>query len=356
MDFAKAFDSVHRDSLWVIMKKYGIPTKLIQMVRALYENFECAVIDDNETTDFFPVVTGVKQGCCMSGFLFLLAIDWVMQQTVGGERTGIRWNFTTVLEDLDFADDIALLSSTLNHLQSKTDRLENNSARIGLKLNGGKCKTLRTNSKRDENLTAGGNEIEDVESFTYLGANVTKDGGSTADIKRRIALASASFRKLNNIWRARDINKKTKASLFKSLVLSVLLYGCETWKLTKGEEEKLDIFQTKCLRKVFGIRWQQHISNKTVLQMAEAEKISDVVRRRRWSWIGHVFRREPSDDCAVALGWTPEGKRKRGRPKTTWRRMVEVERNGAGWNSWSAARRAASDRTQWKADVVALCA
>ena len=149
VDFEKAFDSVHRDSLWVIMKKNGIPQKLIRMVQTLYEDFQCAVVDENETTDFFPVLTGVKQGCCMSGFLFLLVIDWVMRQTVEGERTGIRWNFTTVLEDLDFADDIALLSSTMGHLQTKTTKLEDNAARVGLKLNANKCKTLKANSKRE---------------------------------------------------------------------------------------------------------------------------------------------------------------------------------------------------------------
>nr|KAG5687784.1 hypothetical protein BaRGS_025678 [Batillaria attramentaria] len=275
VDFEKAFDSVHRDSLWVIMKNYGIPQKLIQMVKALYENFQCAVIDENETTDPFPVMTGVKQGCCMSGFLFLLVIDWVMRQTVGGERTGIRWNFTTILEDLDFADDIALLSSTMNHLQAKTTKLEDNAARVGLKLNAKKCKVLKTNSKSNASLKVGHSEVEEVESFTYLGANVTKDGGGTADIKKRIALASASFKRLSNIWQATNISRKTKASLFKSLVLSVLLYGCETWKLTKGEEKRLDIFQTKCLRRILKIRWQQHVSNKTVLEMAEAEKVSD---------------------------------------------------------------------------------
>ena len=55
VDFEKAFDSVHRDSLWVIMKKNGIPQKLIRMVQTLYEDFQCAVVDENETTDFFPV-------------------------------------------------------------------------------------------------------------------------------------------------------------------------------------------------------------------------------------------------------------------------------------------------------------
>ena len=356
IDFEKAFDSVHRDSLWIIMKKYGIPQKLIKMVQTMYKDFQCAVIDENETTDFFPVTTGVKQGCCMSGFLFLLVIDWVMRQTVEGARTGIRWNFTSLLEDLDFADDIALLSSTMNHLQIKTEKLKNNAANVGLKLNAKKCKVLKSNNRSDKRLRVDQTDVEEVDRFTYLGANVTTDGGSTADLKKRIALASAAYKRLGKIWQATDIGRKTKVSLFKSLVLSVLLYGCETWKLTKGEEKKLDVFQTKCLRRIFKIRWQQHVPNKAVLEMANTGNISDAVRRRRWQWIGHVLRKDRSSDCAVALGWTPEGRRKRGRPKTTWRRMVEGERHSAGWTTWNAARRVASDRPRWRSDVHALCA
>lgn len=63
----------------------------------------------------------------MSGFWFFLVIDWVMLQTVDGERTGIRWDFMTLLEDLDFAGELALLSSTMNHFQSNTSKLEDNS-------------------------------------------------------------------------------------------------------------------------------------------------------------------------------------------------------------------------------------
>jgi hypothetical protein len=102
--------------------------------------------------------------------------------------------------------------------------------------------------------------------------------------------------------------------------LSVMLYGCETWKLTKGEEEKLDIFQTKYLRMIFKIRLRkEHATNKTVLEMAQSERISEEVRRRRWNQIGHVLRKDRTDDCAIAIGWTPDGRRKRSRLKTTWR-------------------------------------
>ena len=65
----------------------------------------------------------------MSGFLFLLSIDWVMNRTTEGRRTGIRWKLTSVLEDLDFADDIALLSSRYVDIEDKTSRLVDEAAR-----------------------------------------------------------------------------------------------------------------------------------------------------------------------------------------------------------------------------------
>ena len=62
------------------------------------------------------------------------------------------------------------------------------------------------------------------------------------------------------------------------------------------------------------------------------------MRRRRWNWLGHILRREGYNDCFTALGWTPEGRRARGRPKTTWRRTVEKERNKVGWNRWEVPK------------------
>ena len=63
------------------------------MTKTLYDGFTCAVIDEGEITERFPVVTDVKQGCCMSEFLFLLVIDWVMWKTVDGQRKSIRWDY-----------------------------------------------------------------------------------------------------------------------------------------------------------------------------------------------------------------------------------------------------------------------
>ena len=91
IDMEKAFDSIHRDSLWKILRHYGIPQKLVKIVRILYNDFKSQVICNTELTAPFNVTTGVKQGCILSPFLFLLSIDWIMKQVTSEGRKGIRW-------------------------------------------------------------------------------------------------------------------------------------------------------------------------------------------------------------------------------------------------------------------------
>ena len=95
IDFEKAFDSVHRHTLWKIMRSYGIPSKLIRIIKSMYCESECAVQTGSGLTEWFQVKSGVKQGCNMSGFLFLLVIDWIMRRATADNSTGIRWKFTS---------------------------------------------------------------------------------------------------------------------------------------------------------------------------------------------------------------------------------------------------------------------
>ena len=70
---------------------------------------------------------------------------------------------------------------------------------------------------------------ENVESFCYLGSIIDKEGGSAADVKRRIIKAQAAFNTLNSLWNTKDISFRIKLRIFNSNVKSILLYGCETW-------------------------------------------------------------------------------------------------------------------------------
>mgnify|MGYP002637338025 FL=1 len=202
VDFEKAFDSIHRESLWSILKAYHIPDKLITVIKLFYNSFECAVIDEGIQSEWFKVKTGVKQGCVMSGFLFLLAIDYVMKQTIKDHETGIRWKFTTKLEDLDFADDLALLSSKFQHIQLKTDKLQENASKIGLKINSSKTKVMRMNTTNNNPVKLNEKDLEDVDTFTYLGGIVTTKGGCDNDMDNRLKKAKGQFSRLRKIRRS----------------------------------------------------------------------------------------------------------------------------------------------------------
>ena len=151
------------------------------------------------------------------------------------------------------------------------------------------------------------------------------------------------------MWRTGEFRRETKLRIFKSNIIAVLLYGCETWRMTKTDEKRLDTFLHKCLRKILKVHWPLRVSNDEIRRRAGIEKISSQVRRRRWKWIGHVLRMAPNRNPYVALSWAPSGKRSRGRPRETWRRTVEKERAELGLKSWAAAAAVAKNRDRWRA-------
>ena len=88
VDFEKAFDSIHRDSLWRILRMYGIPQQIVLLIKSSYANFSCRVGSSDYSSE---VKTDVRQGCVMSPLLFNLAVDWVTRQTTEDKARGIRW-------------------------------------------------------------------------------------------------------------------------------------------------------------------------------------------------------------------------------------------------------------------------
>ena len=112
IDFEKAFDSVNHKVLWNILETYGIPAKIISIIKQLYINLTCQVLHAGTLTHSFPVTTGVRQWCLLSPLLFLVTLDWVCKTAFNIPR-GIRWTMVKRLEDIDFADDICMISHRL---------------------------------------------------------------------------------------------------------------------------------------------------------------------------------------------------------------------------------------------------
>ena len=190
--------------------------------------------------------------------------------------------------------------------------------------------------------------MEAVEEFIYLGSVISTDNCAEKDIKNRINKAKGSYAMLRPIWNSREYSRKTKVKIFKSNVLSVLLYGSETWRMTEKDLKKLETFQNRCLRRIHKIFWPNIISNRELLKLANVKSIEQTIRERRLRLLGHVLRMENNRAPKVAMRWTPAtGKRKRGRPRMTWRRTIEKDLKEIGL-SWGEAQAAARDRQNWR--------
>lgn len=353
VDYRKAFDSLHRDTLWQLLRHYGIPLKLTKIIENSYKDMTCQVVHQGKLSRSFEVQTGVKQGCLLSPFLFLLAIDWVMRETTTGSKNGIQWTLWTQLEDLDFADDLALLSHSHQQMQEKTTKLATVSDKIGLGIHSEKTKIMKINTPSTQSVKLQESELEEVDTFTYLGSVINKQGGADEDIKMRIGKARAVFMSLKNIWKSKQISQKTKVRLFNSNVKSVLLYGSETWRLNKTNTSRIQKFINSCLRRIYQVRWQDKISNHDLWHRANQTPAEWEIKKRKWRWIGHTLRKPPTSITRKALSWNPQGKRRRGRPKNTWRRDLEADTRQMGFK-WSEIESLAQDRKRWRTTVDGL--
>ncbi|VDO87040.1 unnamed protein product [Schistosoma margrebowiei] len=122
-----------------------------------------------------------------------------MKTSTSEEKHGIQWTSRLQLHDIDFADDLALLSQTQQQMQEKMTSVAAASAAIGLNIHKGKSKILRYNTASTNPITIDGVYLEDVKTFTYLGSIIDEQGGSDADVKARIGKARATYLQLRNV-------------------------------------------------------------------------------------------------------------------------------------------------------------
>lgn len=364
VDYEKAFDSVDRDCIWAELYNLGVPGKIISLIRTSYEAFKCSVLHDGLISDSFPSLTGVRQGCLLSPLLFIIVMDAVSRRATENRPRGIVWdpiNTTKRLESLDYADDRCELAHRQCDMQQKLDDLDAESIKVGLKINASKTKEMRINADSNLPLTLQNQPVERVNVFQYLGSMITEQGGAVTDVVTRIQKARGAFTQLNRIWRSTIYSVRTKMRIFKTCVVSVLLYGCETWLVTEEIKRKLQVFVNRCLRRILRIFWPNTISNQELWDTTGMKEINNEVRKRKFGWIGHTLRKPPDEVCNRALVYNPQGSRRRGRPCNTWRRSVIAEVNAhpdferKQINDIWDLRQLADRRTRWKQLIDSLC-
>ncbi|BHF81512.1 hypothetical protein SprV_0802464300 [Sparganum proliferum] len=367
VDFAAAFDSVHRESLWQIMALDGVPAKIIAMIKAYYRSTTARVLVRNNLSQPFGIRSGVRQGCILSPILFNYAIDWILGRALR-ESDGVEIAPGHRLTDLDYADDIALLASSFGDLQSMVSRVNEVAKSVGLSINAGKTKVFSSCIPDQEKAPLGidGCQLEEVDSFKYLGAMLLPNGQSKDDIVSRIDAARWVFSSLRKcLGNRRDLSIATKIRVYRASVRSVLLYGCECWALRVEDERKLEVFDHHCLRIILRVKFTDFVSNETVRARCDnIARITQAIQERRLRWFGHVLRRPPQEFSATALAPAPlpHWRRRRGGQFKTWldtvRQDMEVVLGPSvfGLRRWrrewvELSRSAAADRHAWRGTV-----
>jgi len=149
------------------------------------------------------------------------------------------------------------------------------------------------------------------------------------------------------------LSKNLKIKISKTIILPVVLYGCETWSLALREERKLRVFENMVLRRIFGPRrdevtgeWRR-LHNEELNDLYSSPNTVRVIKSRRMRWAGHVARMGEERGVYRVLVGKPEGKRPLGRPRRRWMDNIrmDLQEVGCGYLVWIGL---AQDRDRWR--------
>ena len=266
VDFTKAYDSIHRGKMEQILLAYGLPKETVAAIMMLYRNTKVKVCSLDGDTDYFDIVAGVLQGDTLAPYLFIICLDYVLRTSIdkikenGFKQTKERSRRHPVqtITDADYTNDIALMTNAPTQAETLLHSLERAAADIGLHVNAHKTEYMCFN-QTDDISTLNGSSLKLVDKFTYLESRVSS---TETVINTRLAKALTATDRLSVIWKS-NLTDKIKRSFFQAAVVSILLYGCPTWTLTKRMEKNLDGNYPRMLRAIWNKSWRQHPTNRS---------------------------------------------------------------------------------------------
>lgn len=198
-------------------------------------------------------------------------------------------------------------------------------------------------------ISIGDHTLEVVETFTYLGSTISDNLSLDTELSTRIGRALSSMACLaKRVWDNAILTTNTKMKVYQACVLSTLTYASEAWTLYYRQEQRINAFHLRCLRRILGMTWQDRISNKNVLTQAGTPSMFSILTQRHLRWLGHVSRmqdrRIPKD---VLYGELATRSRPKGRPHLRFKDVgkQDMKARNIDPTCWEAT---AADRSQWR--------
>ena len=366
MDLTKAYDSVDRSALLAILRHYRVPQQLIDIIKELYTRMWCRVRTVEGTSEDFEVKTGVRQGCVLSPLLFNCFMDRILREAMDMTGGGLHVEYTTsgglflsyrdktpvttCIQNVQYADDLTLVAETRKELQHMLDVLDRACTQWGMRISGDKTKVLNIGDLAGDHpaITLKGHALEEVDSFSYLGSEVEQTARVERDVRIRLEKAATVYQMWRRkVFRSRNLSKTTKVRVFRSMVMSVLLYGAETWPVTQRDVRRLKTFQMRCLRDIVGVTLWDMRRNVDILEETGELPVEEQLRQKRLQWFGHLQRMPDHRPQKQLLRCRLRGKKRT--PGGTSLRWVDlINRDLAGIANWPEV---VTDRSKWRAAI-----
>ena len=312
LDWEKAFDKVDQSKLVKVLQRLCIPERMVNLIRNIYRYAQFRVVQGEHSSAFHRQESGIRQGCPLSPYLFGIIMTAIFQDIKTELNTpkqlqpihGI--NYAEVL----YADDTLLFGTHTQTINKLLRQVQVESAKYNLALNFEKCINLTINRKQSSVKFMNGAQVPQKTQATYLGATLTDAVDNHREVIKRIGKAAAAANQLRIFWSQARTTIAWKIRVLDSIVISKLLYSLETIQLTKSEQNRLDAWQHKMLRRILNVP-PTHLdrtwtNQRVVNTLTQAHNYTHVSLSAKWTsrkltLLGHILRATSADPMREVL-------------------------------------------------------
>ena len=136
----------------------------------------------------------------------------------------------------------------------------------------------------------GGETVETVADFIFLGSKIPADGNCSNEIKRHLLLGRKVMTNLDSVLKSRDVTLPTKVRLVKAMVFPVVMYGCESWTIMKAEHRRIDALEPSCWRRLLRVPWTARRSNQSILkEISPGYSLEGLMLKLKLQYVGHLM-------------------------------------------------------------------
>ena len=306
IDMSSAFDTIKRRTILSLLEEAGCDSDEIRLVRYLLSNTKLKVRVGNALSTEFESTLGAFQGDSLSGKWFTLVLAGALNNVrVAVKRSPVPISAEETPEEWEYADDVDFIDEDMEELKRFLPEIRDVLLEWNLFVNESKTEFTRFYLANVDDLDENGkkirlNKLEAWRSTKSLGSLLD----CTQDIRRRINLGNAAFSNYQKCWlKSSKIPLKTKLQLYNALVMSVMMYNCNSWAAPLHVLEGLDVAHRKHLRRILNVFWPfGSMSNEELYRRCEiTEKLSEKVHRMRWTMFGHVLRSDERSPAFLSL-------------------------------------------------------